>query len=368
MKEHGWLIKGLEPRGFQVHASEAQGAHVLKDQVPAVLEQLLESRHAHRGLSLGDVVAMVALMERLVLEQSVELLHTAYEYMNMSSADSLSEDSLHSVLMSYLILVRRPTLDMEEHNSWVQEFHQQTLEPESFVAKAVEFEKELFTNAAFEQRDRCNPFAEPRYSFEATSRFVDRLMQQYGKFQNEECRSMKSALMDLDPSGQGLVPLSKFYLSSEEFGFWESTEYLREIGALDESSGSPRVRISNYVLGPSNCIANSQYYSVCCLDECKGIQSELEGAVKAPVSTPERLLRLVSGVGSSTVDAPRELSADLQAKLHAIAKHHGGQVPLHGRLFTQWLHFAFPTSAPTRTWPPTRTPRRWTTGATTATW
>merc|ERR1719188_1682577 len=32
--------------------------------------------------------------------------------------------------------------------------------------------------------------------------------------------------------------------------------------------------------------------------------------------------------------------------MHAIAAKHGGAVPLHGRQFAQWLHFAFPLACP----------------------
>merc|ERR1719510_1026378 len=43
---------------------------------------------------------------------------------------------------------------------------------------------------------------------------------------------------------------------------------------------------------------------------------------------------------------PRPLSASLVAKLSGVAAHSGGTVPLHGRLFAQWLHFAFPHECP----------------------
>ena len=29
-------------------------------------------------------------------------------------------------------------------------------------------------------------------------------------------------------------------------------------------------------------------------------------------------------------------------QLQSIAKEHGGKVPIHGRLFAQWLHYVFP--------------------------
>merc|ERR1719183_1444615 len=38
----------------------------------------------------------------------------------------------------------------------------------------------------------------------------------------------------------------------------------------------------------------------------------------------------------------RTISPWLRARLDQVARHHGGLVPLHGRLFVQWLHYAFP--------------------------
>lgn len=36
----------------------------------------------------------------------------------------------------------------------------------------------------------------------------------------------------------------------------------------------------------------------------------------------------------------------LERKLKEVAEHHGGEVPLHGRLFAQWLHHLYPQECP----------------------
>merc|ERR1740121_3223966 len=56
----------------------------------------------------------------------------------------------------------------------------------------------------------------------------------------------------------------------------------------------------------------------------------------------ERIAELVANLPSESVSAPRELPAQLLARLGEIAAHHGGEVPLHGRLFAQWMHHAYP--------------------------
>merc|ERR1719456_1749472 len=45
-------------------------------------------------------------------------------------------------------------------------------------------------------------------------------------------------------------------------------------------------------------------------------------------------------------DEPQNLTAQMVSKLFLVAAQHGGQVPLHGRLFSQWLHYAFPYECP----------------------
>merc|ERR1719310_1687163 len=56
---------------------------------------------------------------------------------------------------------------------------------------------------------------------------------------------------------------------------------------------------------------------------------------------------MMSPLLSSTAPVePRNLSAPLRARLEEVAKHHNDMIPLHGRLFAQWLHYAFPQECP----------------------
>ena len=72
----------------------------------------------------------------------------------------------------------------------------------------------------------------------------------------------------------------------------------------------------------------------------------IEQQVGAHEATTERILEIVTYLASSTIPAPRELSKDLRDRLEDIANHHAGTVPLHGRLFAQWLHHAYPRECP----------------------
>merc|ERR1719183_822705 len=150
--------------------------------------------------------------------------------------------------------------------------------------------------------------------------------------------------------GTGRVALSDFYapaLQNSTWNFVESVPYLRQLGALDESNPQqPAVIIPNYLNAPTNCVASSKFYSVCCIDQCEDLLGTLENKIAAPDATPARILEIVSALSSDTVQAPRSLPASLAQRLEDIAAHHGGLVPLHGRLFAQWLHHAYPRECP----------------------
>jgi len=153
----------------------------------------------------------------------------------------------------------------------------------------------------------------------------------------------------LDPEFNGRVPLSTCYSQPNTalYQFVESVDYLREVGTLEELSvGDPSVRIANYILSPTNCIATSSFFSVCCLCDCGQLTGEVEHMVHAPAASPEILLAMVGNLSLIHSDGEHVVSSELEAKLHSIAAVHAGTVPLHGRLLAQWMHFGFPLECP----------------------
>merc|ERR1719327_1353073 len=49
---------------------------------------------------------------------------------------------------------------------------------------------------------------------------------------------------------------------------------------------------------------------------------------------------------NGTTDEPPKIETTMRIQLARISETHGGQVPLHGRLFAQWLHYVFPRECP----------------------
>jgi len=155
------------------------------------------------------------------------------------------------------------------------------------------------------------------------------------------------SLLELeDEARPGRVELKHFYGSSLQ-GHWqfsESVRYLRSLGTLDESCpGSPSVITSNYVLGPSNCLGSSKFYVQCCLDPCDGLVSKLEMSLVAAEAVPSSM----EAAMMAALPQPSSLSNGLlRRRLREIASANGGRVPLHGRLFAQLLHHAYPRECP----------------------
>jgi len=207
--------------------------------------------------------------------------------------------------------------------------------------------RDLRRTIEFEESRRI-PFGQPG-SFHALAGFARELGHRFGAFQNVECQQLKNQLMDLEYRGTGRVRLAEFYsgASDEEWTFTESVDYLRALGALDESKPSqPSVIIPNFLMSPTNCVTPSSFYSVCCLNECESLMSTIERAIGGPTARPAQIADIVSHMSSDTVDAPGLLQALQMQRLEEIAAQHGGSVPLHGRLFAQWMHHMYPRECP----------------------
>merc|ERR1719382_1880957 len=120
-------------------------------------------------------------------------------------------------------------------------------------------------------------------------------------------------------------------------------EYLKRLGALDDTDPKqPSLITANYVSARPNCLDASNVYTLCCSNLCEDLMIHLEREIGQSTAPPEVIAALVSDLASDTVAVPRELPPALLSRLHEIAALHGGEVPLHGRLFSQWMHHAFP--------------------------
>merc|ERR1719267_353107 len=335
VQRHGWYIKGLEPDGDSWNTTSPAG--VLKDHVSSYVEELFEERLGGRGFNLHDTAVLAATLEHLIHDDNMARLSKAYEFKKMDSGTDLTRAQADSILDEYMKLhVLSDDISGEVSEEEMSSIFPGWSDTQQFVREIRGEIERTSTKGTFSFSDMTN--------------VVEEVGERFGHFQDAECRAMKTRLVSMGDQGIGRVPLANFYKSvvdDNTFEFQESEDYLRELGALDDTDPShPSVIITNYIQAPSNCIASESLYSVCCLNECEQLMSHLEKEIEAPEAEPNRIAAIVSDLPSSTVEAPRTLSPALLGKLDEAAAVHGGTVQLHGRLFGQWMHHAFPRECP----------------------
>merc|ERR1719456_811224 len=162
--------------------------------------------------------------------------------------------------------------------------------------------------------------SEGRADFASLAKTAEVVGEQFGSFQDFECRQLKDKLVNVEYRGTGRVKLSDFYKPALDgsWTFQESVGYLRSLGLLDESDASqPTVMIANYITSHANCIASSGFYTVCCKNECEGLLGHLEQNINASAAKPTTITNLIANLPSSTV-AAQKVSTSLLQRLDEI--------------------------------------------------
>merc|ERR1719482_355608 len=364
MQTSSLMVRGFEPTRL-TNDSHWGAADILSQMVPAYVESVLESQHlTQNGFSLQDAVDMVLTLDQLIFDSASSILESVYKDQRKPLQRPLSYQGLKQVMEAYLI---KWMVEAEPHEhamllanrSLMEEIVPHYGELMKFVdgrIKSFEFgrrqkEADTITKNSFGK----NTF-EMRYSYEDAHQVAGGITRSFQSYWQSECDTMKTALTSMDTHHTGRVPLSKFYNTAinADWRFGESESYLRELGALDESSSitGPQVIIPNYIQATSNCIVSTSHYLVCCQNECEEILGEIELALASPTASPKEILAFVANMTSrgsiedDESDESPQLKGELTEQPGLIANMQGGVVPLHGRLFSQWLHYVFPRECP----------------------
>jgi len=342
VQRHGWYIKGLDNAGQSWN--ESSHANILKDQAADFVQSVFEHRLGDKGLNLHELAVLGATLEHLIHDESEERLNKAYAVTRHDTNASMTFEQASEVTNAYMkLFILGDEIGSTTSNARMNQIYPGWQDTKDFA-------KSILKDTANEQRREGARDPWSNLDFNVIEKSVEEIAEQYGRFQDGECRAMKKDLIDLGDRNIGRVPLSNFYrpaLEGKSWQFMESVDYLRSLGALDETDPNlPSVIVPNYIGSQSNCVVSTSYYSVCCIDECEGLTSQLEKEFASPEADPKEVLAVVGGLSSSTVTGPRELSAPLIRRLEDIAEGHHGTVPLHGRLFAQWMHHAFPRECP----------------------
>jgi len=346
VERHGWAIKGLDSEGG--HRNCTSSAGLLKEQVPAYIQDLFEKRLGDRGFGLHELAVLAATIEHLIHVEATERVAAIFQVHDLLPTapfnESVADELLDTYMIGYIVgedLSTRTLEAVQQLKGLMPELHLQWNDTKEFVRGVRRDTAKSHGSAELR--------ASGELDFALFIHTVERVSEQFGKFQHQKCEDMKASLVEIEEQGTGRVRLSDFYKPAlnGQWQFHESVSALKNLGALDESDiDKPRVIIANYLSSLSNCITPSNFYSVCCIDACEGLLGHLEQEIAAPETTPEHIAAVVANLSSSSIVAPRQLSSALMGRLGEIAAEHGGTVPLHGRLFAQWMHHAFPRECP----------------------
>jgi len=354
MQVYHYNIRGLGPDPTATETNASVHSRHYEMSTPERLQHLLESRHAGQGLALRDAASLAVMMHSLVMDRDRALMYEAFDrliLMDMLPAyfEELSVPDVVKVIQAWQWLHRHDFKSEEDV------FVDHMTVPVHAMYEFGDLAMWLMEAKFYRERHSRNPFTPRTLSIADAIQLAHKATEEMGTWQDHDCKAMKRYLINLDPDGNGRVPLDTVYKQPEVpdehgeqvFRFSESQDYLRSVGGLDESNPSdPQVLISNYVLGPANCYRSNSFHTFCCLNECDAVLTEVERVVGGPSAKPDVLLPLLGNLTTASMDEPQPFSASLVEKLLSVAVHNGGSVPLHGRLFAQWLHFAFPHECP----------------------
>jgi len=331
VQRHHWQLKMW---------SSSSPVSAVSDRLSGSVRDIFEERLGARGFDLHELAVLAATLEKSIHGDIVRHLETTYTVLGKSVDRRLDKVSVFGIIDAYMA-------------AWVSNAdiaNMSQKQVDDMVVNTGRWYGWAMLQALARSVQRDVSGKNITLGFLDVTRIVEVVSEGFGSSLSSKCDALRDSLLQLeDGNGSGRVKLSKFHASTfnESWDFVETADYFRHIGAMDDSNPSePRVIIPNYIDTPMNCLAHSRYYSVCCHNPCEGIMARLEGELRAPHASPEAIIDSVSTSPSESASSNRTVSTVLANKLNEIAQHHGGQIPLHGRLFAQWMHFVFPRTCP----------------------
>merc|ERR1719502_1445950 len=97
---HGWVIQGLDAAGG--HRNSTSGAGLLKEQVPAYIQDLFEKRLGGRGFGLNELSVLAATIEHLVHNEAIKRLGDAMKIHDRLPTSLLKPRQADEVLETYM--------------------------------------------------------------------------------------------------------------------------------------------------------------------------------------------------------------------------------------------------------------------------
>jgi len=354
-QQNGWFIKGLamnETQSWHSKSSAEIDAPKIKDWVPSFLQdQVEQGSMKEKGTDLAGLVQLAGALEELVENESRDRLKMAYAMHGLSVGDHLRSSMavLRTFFITFLVTGHFVWKDIVEVARKEDLLRFRSNWENVFAARYPGYALVMEWMNHVVQEQRLKLGEEEFGTFESLLQIALTLQKKFHLHNDAECEGMKYTLMGMESKKAGRVRLSTFYNKSmsSTFKFIEKADYLKALGALDESDPqNPQVIIPNYIMSRTNCLEASRIFAVCCRDPCENLLAKVESQFQSSLAEPKKIVELVSRLATGTVHAPRALGAELITRLEQVAAQNHGRVPLHGRLFAQWMHHAFPRECP----------------------
>jgi len=336
----------LLPESNSGEVSNTTGrVRIMVDRAPSLIQSLLERRVQGHGMGLKEMAIFAGVLTSLIHAEVTGLMHNIWVASGLSMDGPVEPEEASQAVKSYMMFYILEEQMTHAYHSQLRMVERTVKEIYPAWGDTAMWVDDFRYSEMYFQKSRGNPFRKEASTYESTVALTQEVTHQFSSYQRLECANLKNQMGEMEHQGTGRVLLSRFYSGAlgGDWTFGESPEYLRHLGVLDETNPeTPTVVIPNYISSKTNCLVGSGFYSLCCPDECEALLRHVEVKVAAPSAAADQIAGIVAYLPSNTVDAPRNLSSALLDRLQEIADVHGGNVPLHGRLFAQWMHHVYP--------------------------
>merc|ERR1740138_1942966 len=191
VQRHGWSIKGLDTAGG--HRNSTTSAGLLKEHVPAYIQDLFEQRLGGRGFGLHELGVLAATVEHLVHSEAIKRLGDAFKVHSFLLTSFISQEEADEVLdtymTSYILAEDMSHMTLDDALALKAEM------PELYMAwnETREFVHVMRRNTTTSDGS-AEQKASGKLEFSLVARVAERVGERFGSFQDHEGRQIKASL------------------------------------------------------------------------------------------------------------------------------------------------------------------------------
>jgi len=334
VRQHSRYVRGLNPAGDG--RKLVGGKEALRSNVARQLLEVMEKKVGEQGLDLRMLAILAATLEHLFRGDEHEFLKQSWAAHSLKPGSTTDAPGLVSVLEVFIAhFVVDDEKAFEGHDFTLQQGRQEV----NKMSDRYPGWPRIHDYIRHKVTERSHVSGK-LLSFQDADSVVDEILLFFKEVSDSLCHIMVDSFAKLNGGDQGRVKLTELKKGEDGEFLAESTEYLRELGALDESEAEPRILMTNYLLTPSNCDGATSFYDLCCPNVCETHKEHLEAALHAASDHVSAITKVVQQRLATN------LSSVMLTSLKALARDQGGRVQIHGRAFADWLHEVFPRDCP----------------------